>query len=148
MSYLRGAYGENTGRVVSHNWEWAPRTAPIILDWVVQKFKQWTWRFFFVWLALIILHRSLYRIIFYQRWALSTLQRYTVDLCFFVFFYFCNFWLFYFCKNSMTNRLGTIIKRLVDDTTIFSPRYFAADIFGLREVSQDKSEPYDFLLFV
>ena len=35
LSYLRGAYGKNTGRVVSHNGEWVPRTAPIILDWVV-----------------------------------------------------------------------------------------------------------------
>ena len=24
LSYLRGAYGENTGRIVSHNWEWTP----------------------------------------------------------------------------------------------------------------------------
>ena len=35
LSYLRGAYGENTWIVVSHKGEWAPRTAPIILDWVV-----------------------------------------------------------------------------------------------------------------
>ena len=35
LSYLRAAYWEHTGIIISHNWEWAPRTAPIILDWVV-----------------------------------------------------------------------------------------------------------------
>ena len=35
LSYLRGAYGEHTGIIVPHNWEWALRTVPIILDWVV-----------------------------------------------------------------------------------------------------------------
>ena len=34
LSYLRGAYGKHTEKIVPHNWEWAPRTAPIILDWV------------------------------------------------------------------------------------------------------------------
>ena len=36
LSYLRAAYREHTGIIISHNWEWAPRTAPIILDWVLQ----------------------------------------------------------------------------------------------------------------
>ena len=35
LSYLRAAYREHTGIIVPHNLEWAPRTAPIILDWVV-----------------------------------------------------------------------------------------------------------------
>ena len=34
MSYLRAAYREHTGIIVPHNWEWASRAAPIILDWV------------------------------------------------------------------------------------------------------------------
>ena len=38
MSYLRGAYGERTGITVTHSWEWASRTSPIILDWVLTPF--------------------------------------------------------------------------------------------------------------
>ena len=35
LSYLRGAVGEHTGIIVPHIESGPPRTAPIILDWVV-----------------------------------------------------------------------------------------------------------------
>ena len=55
LSYLRGAYEEHTGISVPHNWEWAPRTALIILDWGVTYSsnppltlfphnRRWSWR--------------------------------------------------------------------------------------------------------